>query len=967
MNHRLSGPTLRINPARDIQFRYLGQPMQGVAGDTVATALYANGIRIFSRSFKYHRPRGFYSMDGESSNCLVEINGIPNVKAEITLLREGMDIKTQNVFGSAEWDWLAVSEWFDWAMHPGFYYKVFHKPWRLWPFFQNVIRHAAGLGRLNENAPPGSCDSLFLNCDVCVIGGGPAGMSAALAAAGTDTRVVLVESRPYLGGFYDWRIAQSPWDEPFYMRGRKLATALETHESIRVFRNTHLTGIFKDNLLTAVESGSPDSPFDERYVEIRAGSVIIATGCGERPLIFEQNDRPGIMQCGCAHRLARTYGLLPGKRALLNVGDNLMLEAAIDLADLGLEIEAIADIRSAGQRMEQEDALGKRNIPLLKGWIASEARGKKNVRQVLLRERKGKEQRWLNCDIFIASAGRAPVIAPLLMAGGKVQWNRDKGLSLPVELPPNIHAAGRLLGWEDAEAIEISGELAGLRASSDCGKKLSDEIRVTQTKLEIFLRDETSEWILRAPGSGKKAFVCFDEDVSVADIHRSSDEGYDSVELCKRYSTAGMGPSQSGIPGDNLPLILAEHQGALPGSLPPSRVRSPLRPTLLGTLAGKNYLLLKQTPLRKIQDRLGGTFMRAGQWERVQYFGDDPSAKEEILSVHTNVGLMDVSTLGKFRLVGKDALNILQRIYASDLSKLDPMISKYSAMCNEDGCVIDDGLIVKRDENDYYLTTTSARASATEEWFLFHSRFETWDYHLFNLTDVLGAVNLAGPRAAEVLAKILKDKPSSSFLNSVSYLETVLTNDIHVRILRTAFVSDSSWEIHAPASSILVVWQMLMEAGLDLGIKPFGLEAQNALRLERGHIIIGEDTESRTTLLDVGLGFLWDRTKKGTKTPGIPALRHTESQKDRLKLVGFKMNDPSQTPPVGSLIVDTEVRGYVTSSRYSEWLRHSIGFALVEASLASIDNRLEIFIGGPDRQRLKATVQHKNFLQSKST
>jgi sarcosine oxidase subunit alpha len=967
MTSRLPGPTLRINPAQNIQFRYCGCPMQGVAGDTVATALYSHGVRIFSRSFKYHRPRGLYSMDGESSNCMVEINGIPNVKAEITRLQEGMDIRHQNVLGSAEWDWLAVSGWFDWAMHPGFYYKAFHKPWRLWPVFQNLLRHAAGLGKLREDPLSGAFENVFLNCDICVIGGGPAGLSAALAAADTGVRVVLIESRPHLGGFYDWRVAPTPWGEPFYVRGGELSSAVERHECIRVFQQTHLTGIFKDNLLTAVQSGNPDSAFTERYIEIRAGSVIVATGCGERPLLFEHNDRPGIMQCGCAHRLARTYGLLPGKRAVVNVCDDLMLEAAIDLADLGLEIEAVADIRSTDQNVGLAKAFGTRNIPFLKGWIASETRGKKGVKEVLLTDRGHTEKRWFRCDLFIGSAGQAPLNAPLLTAGGKVEWDREKGLSLPVEMPPKMYAAGRLLGWQDPRAIETSGRIAGLRAAEDCGQKLSKESSEAEKELKNFCREGMNEWVVRTPGLGRKSFVCFDEDVSVVDIHRTSDEGYDTVELCKRYSTAGMGSSQGGIPGDNLPLVLAEHQGVLPGSFPPSRVRSPLRPTLLGTLVGKNYYHIKQTPLRAVQERLGGVFIRAGQWERVQYFGHDPSAREEILNVHTNVGLMDVSTLGKFRIVGKDALKILQRIYVSDLSKLEPMIPKYSALCNEDGCVIDDGLITKKEDNDYYVTTTSARASVTEEWFAYHSRFEEWDYHLYNLTDVLGAVNLAGPRATEVLARVMKDKPPEEKLPSIAYLETTFDHDMPVRLIRTGFVSELSWEIHAPASAMPALWQILWDAGVDLGIRPFGLEAQNVLRLERGHVIIGEDSELRTNLLDIGLGFLWDKGKRGTKTPGLPALWQTESQQDRLKLVGFRMEDPSQTPPGGSLIVDTEVRGYVTSSRRSEWLNQSIGLALVDAPLAKTDFPLSIFIGGPERRCVKAIVQKKTFIRSKAT
>jgi len=961
MSERLTGPALRVNPAKPIAFTYRGRPMQGVTGDTVATALYAGGIRIFSRSFKYHRPRGLYSLDGQASTCMMEIDGLPNVKAEITPLREGMAVAPQNVLGSPEWDLLAASEWFDWAMHPGFYYKMFHKPWKLWPFFADVLRRAAGMGKLNESWHPGSFDNLFLNCDVCVVGGGPAGMQAALAAAECDRRVVLIETRPVLGGFYDWRVARSPWGEPFHERGRALADMVSRHSAIRVFTRTHLTGLFPANLLTAVQTGGPEDAFQERYMEIRARSVVVATGCTDRPMLFENNERPGIMQCNCAHRLARTYGMLAGSRAVLSVGNDLMLEAALDLADMGLQITAVADARATGQDSRLVDGMKERGIPFFKGWLAASVRGRKAVKRVLLAHRLHQgESKWFACDVLIASADRAPVMEPLLMTAARFEKDRQTGFMLPAKLPPRLFAAGRMMAWEDPRAIEDSGRLAGLNAAAQCGLSLSNLIHPLEKRLQEFSGSKTGQMVFRAPGRGRKSFVCFDEDVSVADIFQVADQGFDNVELCKRYSTAGMGPSQSGVPGHNLPLVMAEYRGDAPGSLPPSRVRSPLRPTLLATLAGRQYHIVKQTPLRQVQEKLGGSFVQAGQWERVQHFGRDETAREEIAAVHAGVGMMDVSTLGKFRIMGRDALLLLQRVYVSDLSRLVPGGLKYSAMCNEDGCLIDDGLITRTDEHEYYFTTTSARAAQTVEWLRYHTRFEDWDYHIVNLTDAWGAVNLAGPAARQVLSRVVEDG-SGGRPRLQGYWESKFLSGIPVKILRVGFVADQSYEIHAPASAMAAVWEALQEAGQEFGIKPFGLEAQNVLRLERGHLIIGEDTELRTTLLDVGLGFLWARDKAGFKTTGVTALRHTENQQGRMKLIGFKMNNPAQTPSGGSIIVDTKVRGHVTSSRYSHALKQSIGLALVEEPLARPGGQVEIFIGGPGRQRLGATVHRGAF------
>jgi len=411
MNSRISGPTLRINREDVIDFTYQSRAMQGFAGDTVATAMVANGVKIFSRSFEYHRPRGLYSMDGESSTCMVQINDIPNIKGEITPLKRGMKIVPQNVLGSPEWDWMAGIEKFDWMMHAGFYYKIFHKPAWLWPRVAPFIRGAAGLGKLRETATEGNFENLFLNSDICVIGGGPAGISAALAAAEKDLKVILLESRPSLGGFYDWRTTISPWGEPFCQRGRNLAKSLESHQNIRVFPATHLTGIFSGNLLSAVRTGQINDPYDECYLEIRAKSVVMATGCGERPLIFENNERPGIMQSACAHRLARTYGVLPGRKAVLCIADDLMLEAAIDLSDLGLKITAIADIRDNGYSEDLVKALKKRGIPFLNGAIACDTKGKKGIKKVLIRDQSGKKS-WFQCDLLVASAGYTPAMAP---------------------------------------------------------------------------------------------------------------------------------------------------------------------------------------------------------------------------------------------------------------------------------------------------------------------------------------------------------------------------------------------------------------------------------------------------------------------------------------------------------------------------------------------------------------------------
>jgi sarcosine oxidase subunit alpha len=349
-------------------------------------------------------------------------------------------------------------------------------------------------------------------------------------------------------------------------------------------------------------------------------------------------------------------------------------------------------------------------------------------------------------------------------------------------------------------------------------------------------------------------------------------------------------------------------------------------------------------------------FRRIGVWQRARYFSQDFSCREEVLNVRTNVGMLDGSTLGKFRLHGPDALKALQRIYVGNMAKATPGKIKYSAMCNEDGCVIDDGVVVKIAENDYYFTTSTARAGETAEWFRYHTRYDGWDYHIVNLTDALGVINISGPNARKVLQKVIGADISNAAFPFAAYREFVVQGAIPVRAMRLGFVGELSYELHAPASFMAALWRMLAEAGREFGIRNFGVEAQNVLRMEKCHIILGVESEQRTNLLDLGLGFLWDRSKTETKTVGTVALRQAESDPTRFRLVGIEMDDRDRAPRDGSLIVDQRIRGYVCTARRSFTLNRAVGMALVESELAAEGTQLEVFEDECQGKRLSARV-----------
>ncbi len=955
-------PTLRINPDGELAFQHHRNRYRGLEGDTIATALFANGVRIFSRSLKYHRPRGLYSMDGECSNTCLEVDGIPNVCTEKTLLKDGMRLKTQNVKGSAENDLMGFMDTLDWAMPAGFYYRTMHKPAPVWPIALKQVRKVAGVGKISPDFQmQGRYDEIYPSADVCVIGGGPAGMLAAAAAAETGLRVILLEARPWLGGFFDYRTAAYNEEIQLYRRARDLAQRIEQMDNIRVFTHTAMVGAYNNNLITAFQTGGESDHFSERYIEIRATSVVVATGCIERPLMFENNERPGVMQIGCAHRLAHSYGILPGREAVFSVGHDLGLEAAIDLADRGLKIVCVADIREDGPDADLVAKLQARNIQYMGGWVATDAHGKTAVDGATLSTNQGTLKKEFTCDLLVASAGLTPLTGPLTMVEAKLKFDRHTGFFLAEHLPEKMHAAGRMLGFSHPWSIETSGTLAGLEAALDCGVDVAGQINDIRGNLVSLPGPEKGCNMVMAPVKGRKTFICFDEDTTIKNIKQALEMGFDAAELIKRFTAAGTGPGQGGIPGHNLPLFVAQYHADSTVSAKPTTVRAPLVPTLIATYAGSNHDMCKRTPMHATQKSDGGIMRRIGVWRRARYFSKDFTCKAEIENVRDNVGVLDASTLGKFKLWGPDALKALQRVYVGDMSKIADGKIKYSAMCNDDGCIVDDGVVVKRGENEYYFTTSTGRAGSTVEWFRYHTRYDGWKFNMVNLTDALGVINLAGPNSRKVLDKVADADVSNEAFPFAAYREFTIQNTIPVKSMRLGFVGELSYELHVPSSYMQTLWELLVEAGQEFGIRNFGLEAQNVLRMEKGHIIIGAESEIRTTLHDVGLGFLWSRKKPEAKTVGAVALQQTEHQEGRLKLVGFEMENPARAPKDGSIIVENNIKGHVCTARRSFTLNKAVGLALIDASLAEMGRRLQIYEDECDGQLLNATVVPTTF------
>ncbi len=962
--------TQKINRDKTVSFFWEGRSFTGFEGDSVASALFANGVKIFSRSLKYHRPRGLYSLDGESANTLVNINGECNARSETTPLCEGARVTAQNYWGSVENDRFSILNYFDGFMPAGFYYRRLHKPAFLWSIASKFIRKMAGTGVLDTKRTwdKNNVGEIYPNADVCVIGGGPAGMQAALASADQGLRVIMLEIRSCLGGNYDWRVREYD-GESLFARGKILADKVENHKNIRLFKKTSLIDLSGTNQVTAFQTGSNDTENEQQYIHIRPVSVVVATGVMERPLVFEQNELPGIMQVGCAWRLARSYGILPGNKAVFCVGDDLGLEAALDLAESGLEIKAVADQRNEGHDPALVEAITEKGILFFKNYIADSAVGKKHISSVTLSAINGKDSQKFECDLLVASAGLTPLTGPLNTIGAKMKFDEHTGFFLPKQTPFGVHATGRMLGYQNPAAIEAHGALAGLKAAKDAGADIS--LTETEKTLKGFSGPARGNKIAFSPniGVGRKSFVCFDEDGTVKSVKQSIDQGFDKPELVKRFGGFGLGPGQGGVPGHNLPLVISQLENDPTSDITPTNTRSPLVPVSMATVAGQNHVLKKFTPIYDEQKSAQTEFIRTGAWMRANRFSNDPDCIKEVTSVRKNAGMIDVSTLGKFRIFGPDALKALQRVYISDMSRVISGKLKYSAMLNTSGAVLDDGVVTKIADNDYYLTTSSAWAAEAESWIRYHTRYDDLDFNVVNLTNTLAAINIAGPKSRQILQKLTDDDVSNNSFPYMGYKEILLKDIVTTKALRVGFLGELSYELHFPASYGPVVWNKLLEVGKESGLIPIGLEAQNICRMEKGHVIIGLETEQNTNLRDLGLGFLWDQKDVENQKVGAPALKFTKEQKERTKLVGLEIDiDNGQECPGDGAIIYREntILGHVCTARKSIALNKVLAMAVVKDPLNAVGNTIHIYQNeGQGEKRFTAKVVPMPFYDPK--
>ncbi|MGK2951126.1 MAG: FAD-dependent oxidoreductase [Thiobacillus sp.] len=907
-----------IDRSKPLGFRFEGREYKGFAGDTVASALWASGVSVLGHSFKYHRPRGILSAANHDVNALMQSGGTPNVRADATPLAVSMALTAVNTFGSLERDAGSVLGWFARFLPVGFYYKAFHNK-RLFPLWERMFRAMTGLGRVDFATPRLRTPKRYGFCDVLVVGGGPSGLSAALAAAAQGADVVLVDENARLGGSTHG--------------ASDLVDQISLHPRIRVFTETYAAGYYADHWVPLVE---PD-----RITKMRARAVVVAAGAYEQPAVFRYNDLPGIMLASAAQRLILRYSVRPAERVVLLAANADAYRALPDFIDAGIKLAAVVDLRAVVPP-EQSALLAARGIPLFANHVIAEAlpaQGGKRLAAVKLASMGSLEPAAeIACDGVFMSVGWAPAAALLYQAGTKMRYDNGVQQFVPDQLPDGVFACGRVNGIHTPESRLLDGERAGSAAAAHCGCGTAKSVSAAAETAS-----PTHPWPIVSHPKGKN-FIDFDEDLQLVDLENAIQEGFDNIELMKRFSTVGMGPSQGKHSNMNALRVLARATGSTPGEVGTTTARPFFHPVPMSHLAGRGFTPERRTPMHHRHAAAGAVWMPAGAWQRPEYYAVTGQTRAqciegEVRAVRNGVGLIDVGTLGKLEIRGPQAAEFLERVYISKYAGLKVGMTRYAVMCDESGVVIDDGVVARLADDHFYFTTTTSGAA------LIYRELSRWntlwkmDCGIVNLTGAMAAMNLAGPTAKAVLEGLTDVDLSFPYLA----VREGTVADVPARLMRVGFVGEWGVEIHVPAEHGAAVWDVLMTAGNTRGIRPFGVEAQRLLRLEKGHIIIGQDTDGLTTPGEAALD--WAVKMDKPFFVGQRSLAVVASKPRRQQLVGFMLpaGHAGDAPKECHLVIENgEIAGRVTSIAWSPTLSRHIGLAYVQSGMAALGNAFTI-------------------------
>jgi sarcosine oxidase subunit alpha len=933
---------LLIDREKPLNFNFDGVAYQGFQGDSIASALIANGRFLISRSFKYHRPRGVLTMAGQDANSLVQLPHEPNVLADAYALEEGLTVTGQNFNGSLNNDKDAYLGKFSKFMPVGFYYRSFYKPKGMWKVWEPIIRKKAGLGVLDLEFRPEYYDKAYLFTDLAVIGAGPAGLQAALTAANAGAKVLLIEQQPLLGGSLTYARFDIEGVRASTLR-QALVGAVESHANIRILKEATCNAWFTDNYLPAIQG--------KRMFKVRATQCLIASGSFDQPVIFRNNDLPGIMLSSAALRLMKLYAVKPGKRAVVLTGNDDGYLAALDLHDQGVSVAAVVDMRNGPDNRDLLNALTGRSIALKVATTVYEAlheKGMRHISGVELRKITGQGQvaiasEQIDCDLLCMSAGYMPVYQLLCQAGGKLSYDDQLAEFTLSGQPKNLSFCGSVNGRHALDNVLADGANCAADIVTSLGLATSEDRSVFRPEAKV-----NFDWPIFPHPKGKD-FVDFDEDLQVRDIVNATKIGYRDIQLVKRYSTVGMGPSQgrhSALPTARLVAASTNRNISETGV---TTARPPFVAEKLAHVAGRAFDPYRQTPMHRRHLDAGAKMMPAGIWQRPAYYGKtterDKVMQAEALHVRNKVGIIDVSTLGGLDIRGPDAAELLNRMYTFAFLKQPIGRSRYALMTNEHGVVIDDGVCARFAENHFYVTATTSGVDRIYQQMLKWNAQWRLDVDIANVTAAISAVNVAGPDSRKVVEKLCTDLDMSAEGFPYLGVRTGTVAGIKARLLRVGFVGELGYEIHVPSRHALALWDALMQAGVEYDIRPFGVETQRLLRLEKGHVIISQDTDGMTHPAEIDMGWAVSRTKPffvGRRSVDI-----LEAQPMKRKLVGFNLPKNSPQPLEGHLVLNgPDISGSVTSCEYSQTLGTIIGLAYADASQSAPGQQIPIRVEG---------------------
>jgi len=984
-----------IDETTRVSFKFNSKNYYGYKGDTLASALIANGIHLVGRSFKYHRPRGIMTAGSEEPNAIVQLNNNsalsePNVRATEVEIYDGLEASSQNCWPSVNFDIGGINNFLSPLLPAGFYYKTFMWPASFWEKYEYFIRKSAGLGKSPAEPDPDIYDHKYIHCDVLVIGGGISGIMAAKTAAQNGLNTLLVEEKPNLGGTTIYQNSEqhkinnqtsSIWLE-------KEIANLESLDNLEIKTRTSVAAFHGYNFLLARENLTDHLPIKDRtnkvrqrLLKIRAKKVITATGSLERPLVFNNNDRPGIFLSSAIKKYIDFYGVSCGENNVLFTNNDSAYETALSLFKKGIRVKAIVDIREqpSSKIIEEVESNG---IKVYKEYTVVNTEGYKKINKISIMQLSKDGQSVigskidLDCDCLGLSGGWTPAVHLFTQSGGKLRFRDEDQVFIPNHYPSKQISIGSCNG--DFELDEILNLVPTqlknfLEIEKTEYENLSIEISKNLSKRNIWLLP--SDKVL-----GKtKPFVDYQNDATAKDIKLALREGFRSIEHVKRYTTTGMGTDQGKLGNMHALGIIAETAGVKMGELGTTTFRPPYTPLSFGTIVGRNvgeyFDIFRKTPIHEWHVKNNAEFENVGQWKRAWYYPKTTedmhqAVQRESKAARESAGILDASTLGKIDIQGTDASEFLNRVYTNAWSKLGIGKCRYGLMLHEDGMVYDDGVTTRLDENHYIMTTTTGGAanvmSKLEDYL--QTEWPELDVYLTSVTDHFATISVCGPNSKKIVSKVIPDLDLSDENFPHMSFKNAKIDKVKCRVMRISFTGEHSYEINIQANFGKSVWEKCMEAGKEFNITPYGTETMHLLRAEKGFIIVGQDTDATMTPIDLQMD--WIVSKKKYDFIGKRSLYRSDTiREDRKQLVGLLTDDPKIVLEEGAQIVEDtnqkpiEMLGHVTSSYYSPNLNKSIALAVVRGGKNMMGKKLFIPM---ENKTISVTVADPVFLDKEN-